>query len=212
MEILEAFDLTGTLRGAAELAGCDHKTVAHWVRARDAGRRRAAGAGAAAAAGGCVRGEDRGVGRSLARARSARTSRISGWSRWAIWVRSARRAGRSRRPSGAGAPSTAAGRGRGSTEPGLWMQWDYGDGPEGRRPVDGVVLRVAGVVAVPGRAPALGSDDAVGGDGAGSGAAGVRRRADLRADRQRADGLGRSRLRDRGPQPADRRRSAATTG
>src|SRR5438034_5732039 len=36
MEILEAFDLTGTLRGAAELAGCDHKTVAHWVAARDA--------------------------------------------------------------------------------------------------------------------------------------------------------------------------------
>jgi hypothetical protein len=30
MEILEAFDLTGTLRGAAQLAGCDHKTVAHW--------------------------------------------------------------------------------------------------------------------------------------------------------------------------------------
>ena len=27
MEILEAFDLAGTLRGAAELAGCDHKTV-----------------------------------------------------------------------------------------------------------------------------------------------------------------------------------------
>jgi hypothetical protein len=26
MEILEAFDLTGSLRGAAELAGCDHKT------------------------------------------------------------------------------------------------------------------------------------------------------------------------------------------
>lgn len=36
MEILEAFDLTGSLRGAAELAGYDHKTVAHWVRARDA--------------------------------------------------------------------------------------------------------------------------------------------------------------------------------
>ncbi len=35
MEILEAFDLTGTLRGAAELAGCDHKTVTLWVRARD---------------------------------------------------------------------------------------------------------------------------------------------------------------------------------
>ena len=37
MEILEAFDLTGSLRGAAELAGCDHKTVAHWVAQRDAG-------------------------------------------------------------------------------------------------------------------------------------------------------------------------------
>ncbi|MCU0281947.1 MAG: IS21 family transposase [Acidimicrobiia bacterium] len=36
MEILEAFDLTGSLRAAAELAGCDHKTVAHWVRAREA--------------------------------------------------------------------------------------------------------------------------------------------------------------------------------
>ena len=37
MEILEAFDLVGTLRGAAVLAGCDHKTVAHYVALRDAG-------------------------------------------------------------------------------------------------------------------------------------------------------------------------------
>ena len=36
MEILEAYDLTGSLRGAAALAGCDHKAVAHWVAARDA--------------------------------------------------------------------------------------------------------------------------------------------------------------------------------
>jgi hypothetical protein len=35
MEILEAFDLTGTLRGAAALAGCDHKTVPHWVGERE---------------------------------------------------------------------------------------------------------------------------------------------------------------------------------
>ena len=27
MEILEAFDLVGTLRGAAELAGCDHRVA-----------------------------------------------------------------------------------------------------------------------------------------------------------------------------------------
>jgi transposase len=38
MEILEAFDLTGSLRGAAALAGCDHKTVAHYVALRDAGQ------------------------------------------------------------------------------------------------------------------------------------------------------------------------------
>jgi transposase/uncharacterized membrane protein len=38
MEILEAFDLTGSLRAAAELVGCDHKTVAHYVARRDAGR------------------------------------------------------------------------------------------------------------------------------------------------------------------------------
>jgi len=35
MEILEAYDLTGTLRGAASLAGCDHKTVARLVAARE---------------------------------------------------------------------------------------------------------------------------------------------------------------------------------
>ena len=28
MEILEAYDLTGSLRDAAELAGCSHHTVA----------------------------------------------------------------------------------------------------------------------------------------------------------------------------------------
>lgn len=37
MEILEAFDLTRSLRDASELAGCSHHTVAHWVARRDAG-------------------------------------------------------------------------------------------------------------------------------------------------------------------------------
>ena len=36
MEILEAYDLTGSLRGAAALADCDHKTVARLVAARGA--------------------------------------------------------------------------------------------------------------------------------------------------------------------------------
>ena len=36
--MLEAFDLTGSLRDAAELAGCSHHTVAKHVAARDAGQ------------------------------------------------------------------------------------------------------------------------------------------------------------------------------
>jgi hypothetical protein len=35
MEILEAYDLTGSFRQAAVLAGCDHKTVARVVAARE---------------------------------------------------------------------------------------------------------------------------------------------------------------------------------
>jgi hypothetical protein len=34
MNILEAFDLTGSFRDAGELAGCSHHTVAHWVAKR----------------------------------------------------------------------------------------------------------------------------------------------------------------------------------
>ena len=39
MEVLEAFDLTGSLRDAARLAGCSHHTVARYVAAREAGGR-----------------------------------------------------------------------------------------------------------------------------------------------------------------------------
>jgi hypothetical protein len=38
MEILEAFDLTGSFRAAGELAGCSHHTVEHYVALRDAGQ------------------------------------------------------------------------------------------------------------------------------------------------------------------------------
>ena len=37
MNILEAFDLTGSYRDAGELAGCSHHTVAAYVAKRDAG-------------------------------------------------------------------------------------------------------------------------------------------------------------------------------
>ena len=37
MEILEAYDLTGSLRDAAAAAGCSHHTVASLVAARERG-------------------------------------------------------------------------------------------------------------------------------------------------------------------------------
>lgn len=38
MEILEAYDLSGSFRAAAKLAGCDHHTVARYVALREEGR------------------------------------------------------------------------------------------------------------------------------------------------------------------------------
>ena len=38
MNILEAYDLTGSLRDAAELAGCSHHAVARYVAGRERGR------------------------------------------------------------------------------------------------------------------------------------------------------------------------------
>ena len=129
MEILEAFDLAGSLRGAAALAGCDHKTVEHWVAARERaggglpvserprpmvdpfagkieewversrGRIRADRAHERLVAMG-YRGSERTTRRAVARAKR-------GWRQ---------EHGRRTRPW--------------TVEPGLWMQWDYADGPE----------------------------------------------------------------------------------
>lgn len=129
MEILEAFDLAGSLRGAAELAGCDHKTVAHWVAAREA-----AGGGLPVGVrprprvdGFAVKIEEW-VDRSRGRIRadraherlvamgymgSERTTRRAVARAKRVWRQEH---GRRTRPW--------------VTEPGLWMQWDYGDGPD----------------------------------------------------------------------------------
>lgn len=137
MEILEAYDLTGSLRAAAKLAGCDHKTVAHWVCQRElaAGvmpvleRSRPAMSGLFSAkivelverSGGRIR-ADVAHGKLVAIGYdgSERTTRR--------WVAEAKRQwrrehGRRTRPW--------------IPEPGLWMQWDYGDGPviDGRKVV-----------------------------------------------------------------------------
>lgn len=127
MEILEAFDLTGSLRAAAALAGCSHHTVARLV-----GEREAAGNVAPRASRPSMIEEflpkiEEWVERSGGKIRadvahekllvmgftgSARTSR-----RWVAEVKDNYRVGRRRvhRPW--------------VTEPGLWLQYDFGDGP-----------------------------------------------------------------------------------
>ena len=128
MEILEAFDVTGSLRAAAALAGCDHKTVAHWVRAREE-----AGGGLPVA----VRARpmvdpfaekiDEWVERSRGKIRADRAHVLL----VAMGYRGSERT--TRRAVASAKRRWRAEHGRRTRpwvpEPGLWMQWDYGDGP-----------------------------------------------------------------------------------
>ncbi|RFA17583.1 IS21 family transposase [Subtercola boreus] len=127
MEILAAYDLTGSLRAAAALAGCSHHTVGKHVAARDAGQPIAQPAERprvtdpfmpkieewVEASKGKIRADkahDKLV--ALGYEGSARSSR-----RAVAQVRTAWRFGRVRvhRPW--------------VTEPGQWLQYDFGDGP-----------------------------------------------------------------------------------
>jgi hypothetical protein len=136
MEILEAYDLTGSLRGAAALAGCDHKTVARLVAARDAAggglparaRRRPLVDGHAGKIAELVE-------RSRGRVRADKAHAVLVAMGYEGSYRTTRRAvadakARWRREHGrVTRPWIPA--------PGLWLQWDYGDGPviAGRRAV-----------------------------------------------------------------------------
>src|SRR4051812_6620174 len=136
MEMLEAFDLTGTLRGVAELAGCDHKTVAHWVRAREE-----AGGGLPVA----VRPRPRmdafaeKVEEWVDRSRGKIRADVCHQRLVAMGYLGSERT--TRRAVADAKRRWRAEHGRRTrpwiTEPGLWMQFDYGDGPEvaGRRTV-----------------------------------------------------------------------------
>ncbi len=127
MEILEAFDLTGSYRDAAELAGCDHHTVARYVAARQAGTLTADPATRAMLVDPWRAKLEEWVERSRGKLRadvahdklvalgyqgSERTTR-----RAMAGAKRAWRAGRRRvyRPW--------------VPEPGMWLQWDYGSGP-----------------------------------------------------------------------------------
>ena len=127
MEILEAFDLTKSYRAAALLCGVDHHTVAAKVAARTAGL--APGAGVVrpsvaepfvdkivewvAQSQGLVRGDvvhDKLV--AMGFTGSERTTRRVLSAAKVQWRRGTHRIYKPWVP-----------------EPGLWLQWDYGDGP-----------------------------------------------------------------------------------
>ena len=136
MEILEAFDLTGTLRGAAQLVGCDHKTVAQWVRARDE-----AGGGPPVS----VRPRPRvdafaeKIEEWVDRSRGKIRADVAHQRLVAMGYMGSERT--TRRAVAEAKRRWRAEHGRRTrpwvVEPGLWMQWDYGDGPvvEGRSTV-----------------------------------------------------------------------------
>ena len=134
MEILEAFDLVGTLRGAAELVGCDHKTVAHYVTEREA-----AGGDWRRGQRPCPRTVDYEdkitelVERSEGKMRADKVHERLKAMGYEGSPRTTRRAvARAKAAYEAGHRRVLQ---PWVTEPGLWMQWDYGEGPEidGRR-------------------------------------------------------------------------------
>jgi transposase len=134
MEILEAYDLTGSYRTAAQLAGCSHHTVARYVALRDHGS---------------VPEQER---TSRERLIDPYLPKIEEWIErssgklradvahqklTSLGYEGSRRT--TRRAVAAAKSAYEEGRRRvyrpWVTEPGMWMQWDFGEGPKvhGRR-------------------------------------------------------------------------------
>ncbi|MFN8034836.1 MAG: hypothetical protein U0V73_02745 [Acidimicrobiia bacterium] len=127
MEMLEFYDLTGSYRCAAVLAGVDHQTVRARVAARAAGLDPATHVGRAKKTDACADKITEWIDRSQGRIRadrvheklvvmgydgSERTTRRVVEALKAEWRRETARSYKPWIP-----------------EPGLWLQWDYGDGP-----------------------------------------------------------------------------------
>lgn len=133
MEILAAYDLTGSFRDAAALVGCDHHTVARYVRARDAGRISSALQRRDQHIDPFREKVEEWVDASHGRVRADVAHRKLGAMGYAGSERTTRRA-----VAEAKAVYRAGHRRRFRPwlpEPGLWFQWDYADGPlvEGRK-------------------------------------------------------------------------------
>ncbi len=135
MEILEAFDLTGSFRDAAELAGCSHHTVASWVAKRDGGQLPVAGE---------TQRRERKIDPYLPKVEEW-VERSKGKIRADVVFRRLRLLGFGgsdrtvRRAVGEAKQHYRHGRHRvyrpWIPEPGMWAQWDWGEGPRinGRR-------------------------------------------------------------------------------
>jgi transposase len=127
MEIFEAFDLTGTAWSAAQLAGCDAKTVARYVAAREAGGDPVARTVRPRLIDGFMPKIEELVDRSKGKIRADVAHRK-------ITAMGYRGSERSTRRAVAGVKQAwQAGRRRRYRpwipEPGMWLQWDWGDGP-----------------------------------------------------------------------------------
>ena len=142
MEILDAYDLTGSLRDSAELVGCSHHTVKRYVEARDKlGGPPSGTARRPQLIDDYLDKVEEWVERSKGKVRADRVHAKLVWLGYTGSERTTRRA--------VAAAKTAFRVGNRRvhrpwvTEPGMWLQYDYGDGPV----VDGVktVLFVAWV-------------------------------------------------------------------
>jgi len=133
MEILEAFDLTGTAWSAAQLAGCDAKTVARYVAVRQAGGDPLARAARPRLIDEFMDKIEELVDRSKGRIRADVVHRKLA----AMGYRGSERS--TRRAVAEVKQAWQAGRRRRYRpwipEPGMWLQWDWGEGPRvrGRR-------------------------------------------------------------------------------
>ncbi len=180
MEILEAFDLTGSFRAAARLAGCDPKTVARYVALRGVGKELDTPARNSIAAPFLDKIEElveRSKGdvradvvhdklRAMGYEGSERTTRRAVATAKEAYERGHRRIFRPWVP-----------------EPGLWFQWDWGQGPSIWGRDTQLWVRVARVVALSGHHPDVGQDAADGDRVHRRDPEVLRRRPDLRADR-----------------------------
>lgn len=135
MEILEAYDLTGSLRAAAELAGCSHNTVARLVAERDAGGGAPPPAQRRLLIESFLPNVEKWVEDSKGKIRADKVHDKLVLMGFAGSERTTRRAvAQAKR-------NYRAGRVRVHrpwvTEPGLWLQYDFGDGPviDGRKTV-----------------------------------------------------------------------------